>query len=256
MAEETKGKYYHIRQPARADRHLRAAVHRLARRRHRRGLPATLAKDTGGKYYRAADVKDLPLYFRELADELQSTYTVTFRVAAPATTARLAVSTSASGTMASASATSAAADYQTSAGGGAGDERQRLSASWPCSAACSLVPAGVRRLHRTTDVGFFPECHDPHLQDTIVALSTAPGPGGRAIVRLSGPGRPAPCSNGLFHPGIACPTPAPGRRRDPAARASRHHFPPTSTFWPRRGPTPARTWPSCTRSLARRWSSC
>jgi tRNA U34 5-carboxymethylaminomethyl modifying GTPase MnmE/TrmE len=27
----------------------------------------------------------------------------------------------------------------------------------------------------------------PHPEDTIVALSTAPGPGGRAIVRLSGP---------------------------------------------------------------------
>ena len=27
----------------------------------------------------------------------------------------------------------------------------------------------------------------PHLDDIIVALSTAPGPGGRAVVRLSGP---------------------------------------------------------------------
>jgi len=28
----------------------------------------------------------------------------------------------------------------------------------------------------------------PHLQDVIVALSTPPGPGARAVVRLSGPG--------------------------------------------------------------------
>ena len=27
----------------------------------------------------------------------------------------------------------------------------------------------------------------PHTRDTIVALASAPGPGGRAIVRLSGP---------------------------------------------------------------------
>jgi tRNA modification GTPase len=39
----------------------------------------------------------------------------------------------------------------------------------------------------------------PHTQDTIVALSSAPGPGGRAIVRLSGP-RSAAVVSTLFSP--------------------------------------------------------
>ena len=47
----------------------------------------------------------------------------------------------------------------------------------------------------------------PHLQDVIVALSTAPGPGGRAIVRLSGPDA-AKIVAPLFRPEIP---PAPGR---------------------------------------------
>ena len=46
----------------------------------------------------------------------------------------------------------------------------------------------------------------PHLQDVIVALSTAPGPGGRAVVRLSGPAA-AKVVAPLFTPPIP-PTPA------------------------------------------------
>ena len=41
----------------------------------------------------------------------------------------------------------------------------------------------------------------PHLEDVIVALSTAPGPGGRAVVRLSGPGA-AKVVAPSFHPEI------------------------------------------------------
>ncbi len=41
----------------------------------------------------------------------------------------------------------------------------------------------------------------PHLEDVIVALSTAPGPGGRAVVRLSGPGA-AKVVVPSFHPEI------------------------------------------------------
>src|SRR5437879_4307902 len=49
----------------------------------------------------------------------------------------------------------------------------------------------------------------PHLEDTIVALSSAPGPGARAIVRLSGPGALA-CALKLFR---ASEPVQPGRRR-------------------------------------------
>ena len=65
----------------------------------------------------------------------------------------------------------------------------------------------------------------PHLDDTIAALSTAPGPGGRAVVRLSGPDaanrgavfsarkfrrrRPALLLEGEVRlPGVAAPLPA------------------------------------------------
>src|SRR5437588_9290555 len=49
----------------------------------------------------------------------------------------------------------------------------------------------------------------PHLEDHIVALSSAPGPGARAIVRLSGPGALA-CALKLFR---ASEPVQPGRRR-------------------------------------------
>ncbi len=49
----------------------------------------------------------------------------------------------------------------------------------------------------------------PHTEDVIVALSTAPGPGGRAIVRLSGPGA-AKVVAPLFRPELA---PQAGRGR-------------------------------------------
>ena len=48
----------------------------------------------------------------------------------------------------------------------------------------------------------------PHAPDVIVALSTAAGPGGRAVVRLSGPGA-AKVVAPLFHPDIS---PEPARR--------------------------------------------
>src|SRR5262249_27647345 len=38
-----------------------------------------LAEKTGGKYYHARDVSKLQLIYEELATELQSTYTVTFK---------------------------------------------------------------------------------------------------------------------------------------------------------------------------------
>jgi hypothetical protein len=37
-----------------------------------------LARATGGKFYHARKASELQLYYRELAEELQSTYTVTF----------------------------------------------------------------------------------------------------------------------------------------------------------------------------------
>ncbi len=49
----------------------------------------------------------------------------------------------------------------------------------------------------------------PHTEDVIVALSTAVGPGGRAVLRLSGPGA-ANVAAPLFRPEVA---PQPGRRR-------------------------------------------
>ena len=49
----------------------------------------------------------------------------------------------------------------------------------------------------------------PDLQDTVVALSSAPGPGARAIVRLSGP-RAFPVTGGVFAPAAALESPRRG----------------------------------------------
>jgi VWFA-related protein len=83
MADEPRGKYFHVHN----QQELVDIFEQLSIEWHDDGIDEPslrkLAEKTGGKYLRAADVKDLPLYFRELADELQSTYTATFRSLRP-----------------------------------------------------------------------------------------------------------------------------------------------------------------------------
>ena len=88
--------------------------------------------------------------------------------------------------------------------------------------------------------------------DTIVAVASAPGPGRRAIVRISGPDAQTILSTSIRP---AATTRRPSSPVRSASPASTRRCPPTCTSGPGRGRTPGRTWPSCTRSPRRRWSS-
>ena len=59
-------------------RNFRRPVHSVTRRRHRRGRLTRLAESTGGRYFHARDLGQLKFIYEGLADELQTTYTVTF----------------------------------------------------------------------------------------------------------------------------------------------------------------------------------
>src|SRR5487761_943360 len=78
MAEETKGKYFH----AGSEQKLFEIFEKLSIDLHDDGINEKelreLADKTGGKFFWARDAAMLPQFFRDLATELQSTYTVKF----------------------------------------------------------------------------------------------------------------------------------------------------------------------------------
>ncbi len=78
MARETGGEYYH----AQNQEALTRVFENLSIWLHDDGIDEAalkrLAEETGGKYYPARDVRRLSLIYEELADELQTTFTVTF----------------------------------------------------------------------------------------------------------------------------------------------------------------------------------
>lgn len=78
MASQTGGEYHH----ARNEEKLVEIFEDLSIQLHDDGFDheslTRLAKETGGKFYHARKATDLRLYYRELAEELQTTYTVTF----------------------------------------------------------------------------------------------------------------------------------------------------------------------------------
>jgi len=83
MASETGGQYHH----ARNEDQLIQIFESLSIDLHDDGFDhqalTDLASATGGKFYHARNAKDLHLYYRELAEELQTTYTVTFPSSRP-----------------------------------------------------------------------------------------------------------------------------------------------------------------------------
>ncbi len=78
MARDTGGQYHH----AASEEKLIQIFEDLSIELHDDGFDhaslTDLAAATGGKFYHARNAKDLRLYYRELAEELQTTYTVTF----------------------------------------------------------------------------------------------------------------------------------------------------------------------------------
>ncbi len=78
LAEATGGKYFH----AGNQQELFKVFEDLSIDLHDDGIDEATLKDlaekTGGKYYPARDVSRLQLLFGEIADELQTTWTVTF----------------------------------------------------------------------------------------------------------------------------------------------------------------------------------
>jgi hypothetical protein len=79
MANETGGKYHY----AGDNQRLIELFEKLSIDIHDDGIDEAslkrLAEETGGKYYPARDASKLSVFFSELSEELQSTYTVTFR---------------------------------------------------------------------------------------------------------------------------------------------------------------------------------
>src|SRR5579871_2161830 len=72
----------------------------------------------------------------------------------------------------------------------------------------------------------------PDLQDTIVALSSAPGPGARAVVRLSGP-RAFAVAGGVFTPAAALEPPRRGFHEGRAQLPGLHSPLPVDLYaWP------------------------
>jgi VWFA-related protein len=78
MADQTGGTYHH----ARNEQTLFEIFENLSIQLHDDGVDEAalrkLADETGGKYYPAQDISQLQLIYAGLADELQTTYTVTF----------------------------------------------------------------------------------------------------------------------------------------------------------------------------------
>jgi VWFA-related protein len=78
MAQETGGKYFH----AGSEKKLFDIFEKLSIDLHDDGINEKelreLAAKTGGKFFWARDAAKLPGFFRDIASELQSTYTVTF----------------------------------------------------------------------------------------------------------------------------------------------------------------------------------
>jgi VWFA-related protein len=78
MAEETGGEYYY----AGSQKRLLELFEQLSIRLHDDGIDEAalreLAEKTGGKYFHARDVSKLPDFFVTIAEELESTYTITF----------------------------------------------------------------------------------------------------------------------------------------------------------------------------------
>lgn len=78
MARQTGGEFHHARNEA----DLIQIFEALSIQLHDDGFDEKslrqLAETTGGKFYHARNASDLQLYYRDLAEELQSTYTVTF----------------------------------------------------------------------------------------------------------------------------------------------------------------------------------
>jgi VWFA-related protein len=83
MASQTGGEYHH----AQTEDKLIDIFEALSIRLHDDGFDHDslneLAKRTFGKFYHARRAADLRLYYREIADELQTTYTVTFKSRRP-----------------------------------------------------------------------------------------------------------------------------------------------------------------------------
>ena len=79
MAKETGGDYYH----AGTEQKLLELFEDLSIRLHDDGIDEAslrrLAEETGGKYTHVKNISDLQLIYERLADELQSTYEVTFK---------------------------------------------------------------------------------------------------------------------------------------------------------------------------------
>ena len=78
MAEETGGRYFH----AQNQQQLYEVFETVSTLLHGEGIDEAalrkLADETGGKYHRAKNAKELDFIYTQLADELQTTYTVTF----------------------------------------------------------------------------------------------------------------------------------------------------------------------------------
>jgi hypothetical protein len=78
MGRGTGGSFYHVK----GDNELVRVFETLSIDLHDDGIDETALKElagkTGGKYVLARDVSKLQFHFREIADELQSTFTVSF----------------------------------------------------------------------------------------------------------------------------------------------------------------------------------
>lgn len=78
MAQETHGRYFH----ARNQQKLYEVFETVSTLLHGEGIDEAalrqLATETGGKYHRAKNAEELDFIYTQLADELQTTYTVTF----------------------------------------------------------------------------------------------------------------------------------------------------------------------------------
>ena len=78
MAKETGGEYYHAGNQAK----LLEVFENLSIELHDDGIDETtlkeLAEKTGGKYTHVSELSQLELFYKQLADELQTTYKVTF----------------------------------------------------------------------------------------------------------------------------------------------------------------------------------
>ncbi len=174
MAEETGGKYFH----AGSEQRLFEIFEKLSIDLHDDGINEQelreLAEKTGGKFFWARDASKLPKFFEELAAELQSTYTVTFpsrRSSHDGTARGIDISVERDGVRMS---NVGSADYNVHGVVVPEMDYRIYLVLLALLSVFLLAPVGVRRLYR------FYGGNVMHTRDTITALSTAPGPGGRA----------------------------------------------------------------------------